>query len=151
MNDNELIKITTNQSGIPSVSGRELHEFLQVNEKYTQWFDRMAEYGFNEGEDFWGFSQISEKPQGGRPSIDHAMSLDMAKEIAMLQRSDRGKQARLYFIECERRLAAGQTALTGDELIMAAMGELQRRVSKLTSTVEKGLRVTHTPKALKKR
>lgn len=99
---NELIKITTSENGEPAISGRDLHEFLEVNERYTQWFDRMVEYGFVENIDFMSFSEISEKPQGGRPRQDHAIRLDMAKELCMIQRTERGKQARQYFIQVEK-------------------------------------------------
>lgn len=78
--------------GTIAVSGRELHDFLEVDTPYTQWFDRMIDYGFTENTDFKGLSQKSEKPIGGRPRIDHVMTLDMAKEVAMIQRTDRGKQ-----------------------------------------------------------
>lgn len=99
----ELIPIITNGNNEQLVSGRELYEFLEVATPYTQWFERMVEYGFTENVDFIGLSQKSEKPQGGRPTIDHAMSLDMAKEISMIQRTEKGKQARQYFIEVEKR------------------------------------------------
>lgn len=100
---NELIKTITRDDGTIAVSGRELHDFLEVDTPYTQWFDRMIDYGFTENTDFKGLSQKSEKPIGGRPRIDHVMTLDMAKEVAMIQRTDRGKQARQYFISMEKR------------------------------------------------
>lgn len=62
----------------------------------------MCEYGFTENIDFTSFSQNCEKPQGGRPTQNHQLTLDMAKEICMLQRSERGKQARQYFIQIEK-------------------------------------------------
>jgi anti-repressor protein len=99
---NELITTNHNESGEIIVSGRELHEFLGVKTPYTQWFERMAEYGFVEEVDFIGLSQKSEKPLGGRPIQDHHLKIDMAKEISMLQRSDKGKQARQYFIQLEK-------------------------------------------------
>lgn len=61
----------------------------------------MTEYGFTEGEDFIGFSEKSDKPTGGRPSTDHQLTIPMAKEICMLQRNDKGKQFRQYFIRVE--------------------------------------------------
>lgn len=94
---NELIKINKENK----VDGRSLHEFLQVGTAYKDWFPRMVEYGFVEGIDFC--SKMSEST-GGRPAVNHDMTIDMAKEICMIQRTERGKQARLYFIECERRL-----------------------------------------------
>ena len=98
---NELIKVNYD-SDRPTILGRDLHEFLEVKEKYTDWFKRMCEYDFIENVDFIGFSQISEKPQGGRPSRDHQLTIDMAKEICMLQRSEKGKIARQYFIQLEK-------------------------------------------------
>ena len=96
---NELITITTNEVGEPTVLGRELHDFLKVATPYDKWFPRMAEYGFSEGKDFSTF--LSEST-GGRPSTDHLLTIDMAKELAMIQRTERGKQARQYFIQVEK-------------------------------------------------
>ena len=96
---NELITITTNEVGEPSVSGRELHEFLGVGTPYDKWLPRMTEYGFTEGRDFSTF--LSEST-GGRPSTNHLLTLDMAKELAMIQRTEKGKQARQYFIRVEK-------------------------------------------------
>lgn len=101
---NELIEIKVNENQEPIVSGRMLHEFLEVKSPYTQWFERMKEYGFAENEDFVPHSQKCES--GGASGIkviqDHAIKLDMAKEIAMIQRTDKGKQARQYFIQVEK-------------------------------------------------
>ena len=83
-----------------TVSGRDLHKFLEVESNYTTWFIRMIGYGFQEGLDFIPFSEES---TGGRPSDNHQVSIDMAKELALLQRTDKGKQARQYFIELEKR------------------------------------------------
>ena len=94
---NELIKIDNDNK----VSGRELHDFLDVGTAYKDWFPRMKEYGFDEGTDFC--SKMSEST-GGRPAVDHIMTIDMAKEICMIQRTEKGKQARQYFIECEKRM-----------------------------------------------
>jgi phage anti-repressor protein len=99
----ELIPTTQDENGRILVSGRNLHEFLEVKEKYTQWFERMVECGFTENVDFTSLSQKSEKPSGGRPQIDHAMTIDMAKEISMLQRNEKGKIARQYFISIENK------------------------------------------------
>ena len=81
----ELIKTITRDDGTIAVSGRELHDFLEVGKDFSTWFKDMAAYGFVEGQDF---SPISGKtPNGGRPRIDHVMTLDMAKEVAMIQRT----------------------------------------------------------------
>ena len=86
---NELIPITY-QNDRPAVSARELHEFLEVGTRFNDWFARMKEYGFSEGTDFYSFlSKTTE--QGGRPATDYVLSLDMAKELCMIQRTERGK------------------------------------------------------------
>lgn len=95
---NELIAVTY-ENDRPVVSARDLHELLEVKTAYKDWFPRMCEYGFTEGQDFCSF--LSEST-GGRPAQDAAVSLDMAKEICMLQRSEKGKQARQYFIQLEK-------------------------------------------------
>lgn len=96
---NELIEVTVNDNMEPVVSGRDLHERLGVKTAYKDWFPRMCEYGFEEGADFCSF--LSEST-GGRRAIDHVLKLDMAKEIAMLQRSEKGKEIRQYFIQVEK-------------------------------------------------
>ena len=97
---NDLITINY-ESERPTVSGRELHKALEIKDHYTDWFKRMVEYGFAEGEDFIGFSEKSDKPTGGRPSTDHQLTIPMAKELCMLQRNEKGKQFRQYFIKVE--------------------------------------------------
>lgn len=96
---NELIHVAFDNYERPTISGRELHEFLGVNTPYKQWLDRMVEYGFTEGEDF---CTILCESTGGRPSTDHQLTIEMAKELCMLQRNERGKQARQYFIRLEQ-------------------------------------------------
>ena len=103
---NELISITTNEVGEPTVLGRELHEFLGVTTRYNDWFPRMVEYGFTEGKDFNLLKNEQVRFEGNREVtrelIDHLLTIDMAKELAMIQRTDRGKQARQYFIQVEK-------------------------------------------------
>ncbi|NQI84120.1 oxidoreductase [Streptococcus suis] len=96
---NEIINVSVNDNQEPVVSGRQLHEALGVQSRYTTWFERMTEYGFVEGQDF--LPNLG-KSTGGRQAVDHIIKLDMAKEIAMIQRSDRGKQVRQYFIQIEK-------------------------------------------------
>lgn len=107
---NELIKTITRDDGTIAVSGHELHDFLEVDTRFNDWFQRMAEYGFTEGQDFYSF--LSKTPSGGRPSTDYVMTLDMAKEVAMIQRTDRGKQARQYFIEIDKQAHHDMTGLS---------------------------------------
>ena len=97
---NAIAPIFDNENGEVKISGRQLHMFLEVQTRYNDWFTRMKEYGFTEGVDF--YSNLSKTNEAmGRPSIDHLMTLSMAKELAMLQRTERGKEARLYFIRIE--------------------------------------------------
>lgn len=106
--------------GRTTVSGRDLHEFLGLGRDYTNWFKSMVEYGFSEGLDF---TPIRAESSGGRPSVDHALTLDMAKELAMIQRTPKGKQARQYFIEVEKRALAPMP--TGSNLLALAVIEAQ--------------------------
>lgn len=96
---NELLKVEVNENQEQTVSGRELHMFLGIETPYMKWFERMLQFGFEEEKDFW--TKMSEST-GGRPSTDHIMKLNMAKELCMLARNDKGKQARQYFLEVER-------------------------------------------------
>ena len=138
---NELIKTITRDDGTIAVSGHELHDFLEVDTRFNDWFQRMAEYGFTEGQDFYSF--LSKTPSGGRPSTDYVMTLDMAKEVAMIQRTDRGKQARQYFLEVERRYKQGQIDTSGLSLqAQAALAAAQaiaaqeQRLNKVSSKVD---------------
>jgi anti-repressor protein len=100
---NQLITTKQNTEGEIIVSGRELHEFLEVQTPYKKWFDRMAEYGFEESVDFIAVGQKSPIANGGyQDRTDHHIKLDMAKEIAMIQRSEKGKEARQYFLRIEK-------------------------------------------------
>lgn len=98
----KLIKINSNENGI-TVSGRELHEFLEIKTPYAKWFERMKEYGFDENIDFATVRQKCPIANGGyQEKTDHEIKLDMAKELAMIQRNERGKKARKYFIQIEK-------------------------------------------------
>ncbi len=124
----ELIPIQ-HHDGAQAVMGRDLHAFLEVATPYKDWFPRMAEYGFTAGQDF---SAKMCGSTGGRPRQDHILSLDMAKEISMIQRTDKGKQARQYFIECERRARSPKidaSQITRMELIQIAMNAEQERLA----------------------
>jgi phage anti-repressor protein len=102
------------------------------------WFERMCEYGFDERVDFIT-KMLKTSPLGGRPTITHSMTIDMAKEISMIQRNERGKQARQYFIECEKRLKEQtQKPMTQAELIAMqanALVEYEREQAKLKEDV----------------
>lgn len=99
---NELLRINYNTE-MPTVSARDLHEKLNIGTQYTKWFEKMAEYGFSENVDFQAISQKRLTAQGNETTyIDHNISIDMAKQICMIQRSPEGKQIRQYFIDLEK-------------------------------------------------
>ena len=95
---NEIITVNYDNEQ-PTVSARELHDFLEVKDPYRNWFPRMCEYGFEDGKDFRTFLC---ETSNGRPAHDAEITIDMAKELCMLQRNDKGKQARQYFLQLER-------------------------------------------------
>lgn len=98
----ELIKVNQTEQGM-TVDGRELHEFLGVGRDFSTWIkDKIEKYGFIEGMDF--SPKSGKTSDGGRPRIDYELSIDMAKELCMVENNEKGRQARKYFIECERRL-----------------------------------------------
>lgn len=121
---NQLIKITHNENNESVVSGRELHKFLEVKTRYSIWFDRMVEYGFAENIDYVALVQKRTTAQGNQTEyIDHALKLDMAKEISMIQRTAKGKEARQYFIEVEKEFKQQQLQIptTQRELVQLAL------------------------------
>lgn len=127
---NELIKISYENAERPTVSGRELHDALEVETPYHKWFPRMCEYGFSELEDFW--TKMSEST-GGRPSTDHQLTIPMAKEICMLQRSEKGKQFRQYFIRVEEAWNSPEMIMKRAlEIANEKVKTLQVSVSQLT-------------------
>lgn len=99
---NELLKVNYDNERI-TLSARELHGFLGIGTEFAKWMQRMCEYGFSENQDYRVFVKNDDNSKGGRPSTDYEITLDMAKEIAMIQRSDKGKKVRQYFLELERR------------------------------------------------
>ena len=87
----------------PTILARDLHEFLEVGTEFARWIQRMCEYGFSEHSDFEVIVKNDENSKGGRPATDYQLTIEMAKEICMIQRSEKGKQARQYFIELEKK------------------------------------------------
>jgi len=112
---NELIKITE-KNGVKAVSAREIYDFLEITEGFNRWVNRMFEYGFEESIDYQAvniFVQAS-NGTGGTNKKDYALTIDCAKEIAMLQRTEKGKQARKYFIDIERSYKSISKSLPND-------------------------------------
>jgi len=101
----ELIKISRTDHGRDVVSARDLHAFLESRQHFMDWIkNRIEKYGFVENEDFKVFHNLMKNPNGGRPLTEYSLTLDCAKELSMVEGNEKGKQARRYFIECERRL-----------------------------------------------
>lgn len=124
---NELIKITTNENEEQLVSGRELYQFLEVSERYSSWFERMLKYGFVETVDFLGCKVFNTLAK--QELQDHQMKISMAKEISMIQRNEKGKMARQYFLEVEK-------AWNNPEMILERGRKiLEQRVKHLTDKV----------------
>lgn len=127
---NEVIKVTVNDNHEPTISGRQLHEALGVKTEYRKWFGRMAEYGFEENQDFARVTQKCPTPGGLQDMTDHIIKLDMAKEIAMIQRTDKGKEVRQYFIQVEKDF-------NSPEKIMArALLMADKKIHKLETQIE---------------
>lgn len=131
--NNELININY-RDGRPTVSGRELHAALEIKTAYKDWFPRMCEYGFTEGKDFC--SNLSEST-GGRPSTDHDLTIPMAKELCMLQRNEKGKQFRQYFIKVEEAWNSPEMVMKrAMDIANARIEELKSRTLTLESRIE---------------
>ena len=120
----ELIKLTKNEKGIETVNARELHAFLEVKTRFNDWIaNRISEFGFAENKDF--VSLTENLVSGGKKNVFH-ISIDMAKELSMLERNDKGKQARLYFIECERIAKAKQVPQSFAEALQLAANQAKQ-------------------------
>lgn len=102
---NELLKINTTDSERITVSARELYQFLEATERFNSWFERMTQYGLVENTDYTTVKKLTEVPNNGGVQIreldDYQLTIDTAKQIAMLQRNEKGTQARKYFIQVE--------------------------------------------------
>ena len=129
----KMFNIQEKENGEIAISGRELHQALEVSTRYDKWFERMTEYGFESGIDF--ISQV-EKVHGQKRArtyeqVNHILTLDTAKEIAMIQRSEPGKRARQYFIQVEK-------AWNSPEMIMKrALKIANSTIMKLESQIER--------------
>ena len=120
----ELIKLTKNSQGIETVNARELHAFLEVKTRFNDWIaNRISEFGFTENKDF--VSLTENLVSGGKQNVFH-ISIDMAKELSMLERNDKGKQARLYFIECERMAKSKQVPQSFAEALQLAANQAKQ-------------------------
>ena len=101
----DLIKVTQNENGELLVSARNLYKGLEITDRFSRWFERMCEYGFVENEDYTGVKSSTVVNNGAIKELqDYILKIDMAKEISMIQRNEKGKQVRKYFIETEKKL-----------------------------------------------
>lgn len=137
----ELIKVTTNEQGQKLVSGRELHEVLEIGTQFTKWIQRMIDYGFTKDVDYTLVIQkrLTNNPKNPyTEETDYILTLDMAKHIAMVQRTEIGMKVRNYFIECEK--AAQQSRempkMTFEEIMIAQLQE-QQRIKQQQAVIEK--------------
>lgn len=138
---NELIKVNYENVDRPTVSGRELWEALQVETPYKKWFDRMAEYGFSEGVDFNLDKNVRVQIEGNRnvsrEITDHQLTIPMAKELCMLQRTDKGKQMRQYFIAVEEQWNSPEAIMARAlQLSNVKMKQLETTVNDLQKQME---------------
>ncbi len=130
--NNELLKVEVNENQEQVISGRVLYEFLGIRTQYTKWFDRMCNYGFVENEDYLLVSQKSLTNNSKNPYTeitDHILKMDMAKEISMIQRNEKGKQARQYFIQIEKEFHKSSLPIS-NVLLLAdkRISELEKKV-----------------------
>lgn len=106
----EIIKITEH-NGKRAVNARELHQFLESKYQFANWIqERITKYGFVENQDYEVFKENLKNSNGGRPQTEYALSVDMAKELSMVENNDKGRLARKYFIECEKIAREGMVA-----------------------------------------
>ena len=130
----ELLKINYDADRI-TLSARDLHEFLELTERFSSWFERMKQYGFVENQDYLGRKVFNTLAR--QELQDYEITLDMAKEIAMLQRNERGKEARQYFIEVEKQWNSPE------KIIARGLIESQKMIENLNQQV-----IEMKPKAL---
>ena len=128
---NELLKINY-EAEQPTVSARDLHEALEINTRFNDWFSRMAEYGFENGVDFNLLKNEQVRLEGNREVkrdiMDYQISVDMAKQICMIQRSEKGKQYRQYFIDLEKAWN------TPEQIFARALKMADQKIEKLKET-----------------
>lgn len=133
---NEIIKITE-MDGKQAVSARSLYEFLEVTERFSTWFERQLQFGFIENQDFTSVKSFTLVNNGAKREIDdYALTIDCAKEISMIQRNEKGKQARQYFIEAEKKFRAMQLGGGGFQ-IPQSFSEALMLAAKQAEEIEK--------------
>lgn len=146
---NEIIKINYD-SEQPTVLGRDLHKALEVKTAYKDWFPRMCDYGFEEGKDFNPLKnervQIEGDREVSRQVTDHQLTIPMAKEICMLQRSEKGKMFRQYFISIEEQWNTPDVVIARALLMTNKKLEELKNKNLLLKAENKALEVENTKK-----
>lgn len=135
---NEIIKVEMNENLEPIISGRELHEKLGVNTRYNDWIVRMFDYGFEENKDFQAITQKRVTAQGNETTYnDHFLKIDTAKEICMLQRNEKGKMFRQYFIQVEKEFNSPEKIMARAlNIANKTLATLNVKVEQLESKIE---------------
>lgn len=137
--ENELVPVYETSSGEKVVYGTELHSVLQSATRYNDWIQRkLEECDAVEGEAYQTFTQKRVKPNGGRPKVEYIIKLDTAKEMAMLERNDKGKQVRRYFIQVEKKYKKIKEVALSATAPNAQIEEVLRNVNLLVSIFTKG-------------
>lgn len=135
---NEIIKVNYENADRPTVSGRELHKALEVKTAYKDWFPRMCEYGFIEDKDYRSFLSHRSDGLAGKPRTDHQLTIDMAKEICMIQRTEKGKQCRQYFISIENAWNSPEAVMSRAlKIADRKLLEATEQIKALETTVKK--------------
>ena len=148
---NELIHIqpqTINNEAVETVSARELHTFLESKQDFSTWVkNRIEKYDFVENQDYTLLHKKMEQVSGAKYLIEYYITLDMAKELAMVENNEKGKQARQYFIECEKQLKSNQQVISPDESKMRALSFVISQTS-LSDVAKETLLITTAETAL---
>lgn len=140
MIENELVPVYKTNTGEKVVYGTELYKHLGSKRQYSDWVkSRLAECDATENIDYQSFSQNNEKPTGGRPKQEHIIKLDTAKEMAMLERNEKGKQVRRYFIQVEKKYKGNASEMipTGKQLMALAVMEAQKTIAEQEQAIQR--------------
>ena len=132
---NQLIKIETKTIGneeINAINARELHGFLESKQDFSTWIkNRIEQYGFSENIDYLSLHNFVEQTRGGQNRIDYIISIDMAKELSMVERNEKGKEARKYFIECERMAKEKSKPMTAMQILETQLAIMKEQEAKM--------------------
>lgn len=151
--EGEIVPIYENSKGERLINARELHKALNNKRKFVDWMkQRIEQYDFMENEEFWSFSQICEKPTGGRPSKEYYISIDMAKELCMVENNNIGKRLRKYFIEVEKRYRSiVETPQNIFDVMHLALNQIEENEKRLKSVEDVSKQNTEEIQDIKKK